>query len=73
MTGYWAEYDEIQIGPDARSGGQIDVERRDTEWAFTQILLDPRSDRSWRMVLRIDLDASRKAGAPRLNLISIEG
>ena len=73
MTGYWAEYDEIQIGPDARSSGQIDVERRDAEWAFTQILLDPRNDRSWRMVLRIDLDASREAGAPRLSLISIEG
>jgi len=73
MTGYWAEYDEIQIGPDARSSEQIDVERRDAEWAFTQILLDPRNDRSWRMVLRIDLDASREAGAPRLSLISIEG
>ena len=72
MTDYWAEYDEIQIGPDARSSGQTDIERRDTEWAFTQILLDPRNDRGWHMVLQVDLDASREAGAPRLRLISID-
>ena len=71
MASYWTEYDDIQIGPDARSSAQIDIDRRDTEWVFTQILLDPRTDRSWRMVLRVDLDASRDAGAPRLSLISI--
>ncbi|MDH3199427.1 MAG: DUF3516 domain-containing protein [Myxococcales bacterium] len=71
LASYWAEYDEIQIGPDARSTKEIDVERGETAWAFTQILRDPQNDRSWRMAVRVDLDASRQAGAPRLSLISI--
>jgi len=71
MANYWAEYDEIQIGPNARSSEQIDVEHGDAEWGFMQILLDPRNDRSWRMAVRVDLDASREAGAPRLSLVSI--
>lgn len=72
VTDYWAEYTEIQIGPDARNSAQTDIERRDTEWDFKQILLDPNSDRGWRMILKIDLAASREAGAPQLKLISIE-
>ena len=36
MADYWAEYDEIQIGPDARSSEQTHIERRDAEWEFTQ-------------------------------------
>ncbi len=72
MAGYWAEYDEIQIGPDARSSKEIDIERGDTEWACTQTLCDPRNDRSWRMTVRVDLASSRDAGAPRLSLTSID-
>ncbi len=71
LGAYWTEYDEIQIGPDARSSEQLEIERGDADWAFTQTLLDPRNDRGWRMKFKVDLDASRKAGAPRLSLIAI--
>ena len=71
LAGYWAEYDEIAIGPNARSNAQIEIVRDDRMWTFTQILLDPRNDRAWRMVVEIDLEASRKAGEPRLRLRQI--
>jgi superfamily II RNA helicase len=68
---YWAEYDAIQIGPDARSSAQLKIERRDDEWDLIQILLDPDNHRSWHMQLKIDLPASRTAAAPVLTLQSI--
>jgi len=68
---YWAEYDAIQIGPDARSSAQLKIERRDSEWELTQILLDPDDHRSWHMRFQIDLAASREAAAPVLTLLSI--
>jgi hypothetical protein len=68
---YWAEYDAIQLGPDARSSAQLKIERRDSEWELTQILLDPDDHRSWHMQFQIDLAASREAAAPVLTLLSI--
>ncbi|MGB5811709.1 MAG: DUF3516 domain-containing protein, partial [Polyangiales bacterium] len=67
----WAEYDELLIDPDARSAAQFDVVRKPNAWAFSQILVDPRKDRAWRMVAQVDLVASRDAGAPRFRLESI--
>jgi superfamily II RNA helicase len=68
LAPYWAEYDAIQIGPDARSSAQVQIERSDAEWKITQILLDPDEHRSWHMRFRVDLAASREAAAPRLRL-----
>jgi hypothetical protein len=68
---YWAEYDAIQIGPDARSSAQLKIERRDDQWDLTQILLDPDDHRSWHMQFKIDLPASREAGVPALTLQSL--
>jgi len=68
---YWAEYDALQIGPDARSSAQLKIERRPGEWDLTQILLDPDDHRSWHMRFQIDLPASREAGTPALTLLSI--
>jgi hypothetical protein len=71
LAPYWAEYDEIQIGPDARSSAQLKIEQRESEWELTQILLDPDEHRSWRMQFQIDLPASRKAGVPVLTLLNV--
>ncbi|NNK08255.1 MAG: DUF3516 domain-containing protein, partial [Myxococcales bacterium] len=61
----------IGIGPDARSGAQVQLERRETDWLLRQILLDPDEHRSWHLRFRIDLEASREAGAPVLTLQSV--
>jgi hypothetical protein len=68
---YWTEYDAIQIGPDARSSAQVQIERHESEWTLTQTLLDPEDHRGWRLRFRIDLSASRQAGVPVLTLQSI--
>lgn len=71
LAPYWSEYDAIDIGPEARSAGQLQIERGDRQWRLTQILLDPNADRSWHMRFDIDLEASRDAGEPALTLRSI--
>jgi superfamily II RNA helicase len=68
---YWAEYDAIEIGADARSSAHLQIERDASEWRLTQILLDPKGDRAWHLRLRVDLPSSRAAGQPVLELLSI--
>ena len=69
---YWAEYDEILIGADARSTAHIDIEHGEHSWQFTQVLLDPKEERAWRLRVRIDLQQSRETGRPALTLLTIE-
>jgi len=71
LAPYWAEYDAIEIGPDARSSAHLEIERNASEWRIRQILLDPNGDRSWHLRLRVDLPASRELGQPVLTLLSI--
>jgi hypothetical protein len=71
LAPYWAEYDAIQIGPDARSSAQLKIEQSESQWTLTQILLDPDEHRSWHMRFEIDLAASREAGVPTVTLLSI--
>ena len=71
LAPYWSEYDAIAIGPDARSSAQGQIERREADWMLTQILLDPDEHRGWHMELRVDLQASREAGAAVLTLLSL--
>jgi superfamily II RNA helicase len=68
LAPYWAEYAAIDIGPEARSASQLQIERGEREWQLTQILLDPNADRSWHMRFDVDLDASRNAAQPVLSL-----
>lgn len=68
MAPYWAEYDALELGPDARSVSNVLIERHPDHWKLTQILLDPRGDRGWRLEARVDLPRSREAGAPRWTL-----
>ncbi|UCH29758.1 MAG: DUF3516 domain-containing protein, partial [Myxococcales bacterium] len=71
FASYWSEYDAVDIGPDARSAAQLQIERGDSEWRLTQIILDPKGDRSWHMRIRVDLAASREGAQPALELLSL--
>jgi hypothetical protein len=71
LAPYWSEYDAIDIGPDARSAAQVQIERGEREWKFTQIIVDPNEERSWHMRLRVDLEASRETAQPSLVLLSL--
>ncbi|MGB5703007.1 MAG: DUF3516 domain-containing protein [Polyangiales bacterium] len=71
LAPYWTEYDAIDIGPEARSASQLQIERGESDWQLTQILMDPNRDRGWHMRYRVDLEASRDAAQAVLTLLSI--
>ena len=71
LAPYWSEYDSIDLGPDARSTAQLQIERGDATWRLTQILLDPNADRSWHMRFEIDLATSRERAQPALTLVTL--
>jgi superfamily II RNA helicase len=72
LAPYWAEYDALDIGPDARSASQVQIERGNEAWKVRQILLDPEGHRGFRLRFEVDLAASRDASEPRLTLVEVE-
>jgi superfamily II RNA helicase len=72
LAPYWAEYDALDIGPDARSAAQVQIERGSETWTARQILLDPEGHRGFRLRFEVDLAASRDASEPRLTLVEVE-
>ena len=71
IAGYWEEYPDIGIGPDAgnRTMSQIRTDGRRRE--VVQILDDADGDRDWRLYAEVDLDASDEAGAPVIRMHGI--
>ncbi len=69
LDAYFADYDSIGTGPEARSLTLLTVDRSpitddligDT-WSFRQVLDDPAGDRDWAIEGVIDLGASEAAG-----------
>ena len=68
MAGYFAEYEDLGIGPDARSAALVQIDMRPdadgaaTGWRVTQIFDDPDGDRDWRLSARVDLAATDETG-----------
>jgi hypothetical protein len=69
MEEYWEDYDEILLGPDARSPTRFIYDRHTS--TVTQILHDPDDSNEWRITARVDLDTSRLTGRAELELISL--
>jgi hypothetical protein len=57
MEPYWEQYDSIAIDGDARHTSRFDFDA--TTGRVTQTLHDPEGHDEWRLVGRVDLDASR--------------
>jgi len=75
LDAYWAEYDELLTGPDARSPDLLLVDRSrppdgSRSWTVRQILLDPDGNRDFALVVQVDLDASDAAGEPVIRTVS---
>ena len=68
MGAYWAEYDVIGIDSDARSAARFTLVEEPDRWVVTQRIVDPAGDGEWRFVASVDLVASRREGAPTLQL-----
>jgi superfamily II RNA helicase len=61
---YFAEYDSIGTGPDARSSAMLIIEELpdEGEWRVRQIFDDPEGDHDWGFSAAVDLHGSDDAG-----------
>nr|WP_280462463.1 DEAD/DEAH box helicase [Nocardia carnea] len=59
---YFAEYDAIGTGPDARGPQLFRIETRPGFWQVRQIIDDPAGDHGWAVLATVDLAESDAAG-----------
>ncbi|MGC0273202.1 DEAD/DEAH box helicase [Pseudactinotalea sp. Z1739] len=71
IAGYWAEYHDIGIGPDARNAAMCRLTTEGRTWQVTQILDDADGDRDWRMFAAVDLDASDERDSPVIRMLGV--
>ena len=74
MDDYFDEYDDVDLGPDARGPEHFRIE--DTtgrRWPVTQIIKDPDGDNAFQLHGVVDLDASDEAGEVRLASLEMRG
>ncbi|MER7450003.1 DEAD/DEAH box helicase [Nocardia beijingensis] len=62
LADYYAEYERIGTGPDARGPQLFQVERRPGFWHVRQVLDDPAGDHGWSIDAVVDLAESDAAG-----------
>lgn len=62
LAPYFAEYERIGIGPDARGPQLFQIERRPGFWQVRQVLDDPAGDHGWSVDATVDLAESDAAG-----------
>ncbi|MEV6427168.1 DUF3516 domain-containing protein [Nocardia sp. NPDC051463] len=62
LAPYFAEYDRIGTGPDARGPRLFQVEQRPEFWHVRQVLDDPANDHGWALEAIVDLAESDAAG-----------
>ncbi len=71
MAPYRDEFGDVLIDAGARSGERFHYDRSTGD--VVQILRDPEDTNEWRIVARVDLDASREQDRCVLRLITIAG
>ncbi|KAB8162991.1 DUF3516 domain-containing protein [Streptomyces sp. 3MP-14] len=73
MDGYWAEYDELGTGPDARGPRLLRIEEHpeDGLWRVRQTFADPSGDHDWGISAEVDLTASDAEGRAVLKVTDV--
>lgn len=72
MDDYFAEYDDLGTGPEARGAGFFRLtDESGRLWEVVQIFQDPAGDNSFQLHGVVDLDASDEAGQVRLRSLRI--
>jgi hypothetical protein len=71
LSGYWARFDQIGLGPDARSPSRFVYEPRIQRVA--QIFHDPDETNEWRIEAVVDVEASIEQERAVLRLVDIIG
>ncbi|RFC44924.1 MAG: Superfamily II RNA helicase/Superfamily II RNA helicase [Verrucomicrobia bacterium] len=70
LTAFYAEHERLRLDPEARNARHSYFEPiPETKlWRVQQMLLDPAESNDWVAEFTVDLEASRSAGVPLLNL-----
>jgi superfamily II RNA helicase len=72
LDGYFAEHDEIGIGPDARGPARLIIDQGPDRWQVRQIFDDPAGDHDWGISADIDLAASDEAGTAVVQVTAVD-
>jgi hypothetical protein len=73
LAPYFAEYDAIGTGPDARGPHLLLVtETPDRRWEVRQVLDDPAGDHDWGISAEVDLAASDEEGTAVLRVSAVD-
>jgi hypothetical protein len=72
LEGYFADYDRLGTGPDARNPRLLHVDTADAGvWHVRQVFDDPDDDHDWGISADVDLAASDEAGEPVLTVTAV--
>ncbi|HEU5008424.1 MAG TPA: DUF3516 domain-containing protein [Jatrophihabitantaceae bacterium] len=71
IEGYYAEYDRLPTGADARNPALLQVERTTAQWLVRQVFDDPEGDHDWGIRASIDLAASDDTGEPVITVTAV--
>jgi uncharacterized protein DUF3516/RAD3-like DEAD/DEAH box helicase/helicase-like protein len=74
LEGYFAEYDRIGTGPDARNPALLHLDTGvagSRVWRVRQVFEDPAGDRDWGISADVDLAASDEVGEPVVTVTSV--
>jgi superfamily II RNA helicase len=71
---YWAEYTELAVDADARSGARVQIERSASDvWQVRQTLSDPEENHDRALLFAVDLKASRQEDRLVLTWLGLSG
>ena len=68
---YFAEYDRIGTGPDARGPALLQIDEEAGYWLVRQTFEDPAGDRDWGISATVDLAASDEAGVAVIEVTAV--
>jgi hypothetical protein len=71
LAPFFAEHERIRLDPTARSPMTTLISQHETSWDVKQIVTDPEDDNDWVIECRVDLDATRAAAAPVIEVLRI--
>ncbi|MFC4560952.1 DEAD/DEAH box helicase [Nocardiopsis mangrovi] len=71
MDEYFAEHDDLGIGPDARGPKMLLIEERQGVWEVRQVFDDPDDDHDWGISAEIDLAASDESGHAVVHVVDV--
>jgi superfamily II RNA helicase len=71
LDDYFAEYDEIGTGPQARGPALLHIDAGPSVWKVRQVFDDPEGDHDWGIDAEVDLAASDEIGAAAVTVTAV--